>query len=131
MERAEGLFAELLPSSTAPVVLHGDLHHDNLLDVGGRGWLAIDPKGVVGEPAYEVGALLRNPERRLVGEGDLRRLLERRVDLLAERLELDRRRVVGWGMAQAVLSAWWSVEDGEGEAPPPLTLAVAEALAAL
>jgi streptomycin 6-kinase len=48
--RAAGLFAELCDSMADPVVLHGDLHHDNILRAGG-GWLAIDPKGVIGEPA--------------------------------------------------------------------------------
>lgn len=134
--RAESLCVDLLASSaTPPGVLHGDLHHDNILAAGERGWLAIDPKGVVGEPAYEVGALLRNPGSRLAAElaagRPLASLLDRRVGVLAERLDLDRRRVVGWGMAQAVLSAWWSVEDGEAEGPPALMLAVAEALAEL
>jgi len=39
------------------------------------------------------------------------RVLARRVDQLAEELGFDRARLRGWGVAQAVLSAWWSVED--------------------
>lgn len=111
VEQAEGLFAELLASMEEPVLLHGDLHHYNILAAQRQPWLAIDPKGVVGEPAYEVGALLRNPMPRLQAAGQPRRLLARRVDHLSEELELDRRRVVGWGVAQAVLSGWWSFED--------------------
>ncbi len=61
VEQAETLFAELLPSEATPVLLHGDLHHYNILSAGEDKWLAIDPKGVLGEPAYEVGALMRNP----------------------------------------------------------------------
>jgi streptomycin 6-kinase len=38
-----------------------DLHHYNVLSDSGRGWLAIDPKGLVGEVEYEVGAAIRNP----------------------------------------------------------------------
>ncbi|MEJ7810892.1 MAG: aminoglycoside phosphotransferase family protein [Gemmatimonadaceae bacterium] len=110
VEKAEALFAELIPSMSALVVLHGDLHHDNILIGAREPWLAIDPKGIIGEPAYEVGALLRNPEW-LKRAPNARALLAWRVDQLASELGLDRARVRGWGVAQAVLSAWWSIED--------------------
>ena len=114
VERAEALFAELLASSTASVLLHGDLHHDNILSAQRQPWLAIDPKGVVGEPAYEVGALLRNlwPDRH--AHLNPARMLERRTHRLAEELELDPARVRDWAIAQVVLSAVWGVEDNDG-----------------
>ena len=118
VERAEAIFADLLNSMTDPVVLHGDLHHDNILAGHRQPWLAIDPKGVIGEPAYEVGALLRNPMPQLLKVLNLERVLARRADQLAHELELDRGRIVGWGFAQALLSAWWSLEDhGSGWEP--------------
>jgi streptomycin 6-kinase len=129
VEEAESLFVELLASQAAPVLLHGDLHHDNILSAARAPWLAIDPKGVVGEPAYEVGALLRNWQPTLFAMPDPARATARRVDQLAEALGFDRARVRGWGLAQAVLSAWWTVEDsGYGWEP---TIAVAELLAAV
>jgi len=116
-ERAERLFAELEASAPPPVVLHGDLHHFNILDGGGldggeRGWLAIDPKGVIGDPCFDVGALLHNPRPQLLARPDPGRILARRVDQLAEALGFDRARVRDWGVASAVLSACWSAEDG-------------------
>ena len=111
LAQAEGLFAELAASSNSPVLLHGDLHHFNILAAERTPWLAIDPQGVVGEPAYEVGALLRNPFVKLPPPVELARIQARRVDHLAERLGLERERLAGWGLAQAVLSAWWNVED--------------------
>lgn len=129
LSEAETLFAELLLSSAPPVVLHGDLHHDNILSATRGPWLAIDPKGVVGEPAYEVGAMLRNLWEDQHTITDPKRLLERRVHQLAEELEIDRARVRGWGVAQAVLSAWWCCEDG-GDCPPSC-VAIAEVLAAV
>jgi len=111
VERAEALFAELLPSSADPVLLHGDLHHENILYDHQRGWLAIDPQGVIGEPAFEPGALLYNPLPHIAAWPDLPRLLCRRLDLLTEVLNLDRQRLHGWGLARAVLSAWWDYED--------------------
>ncbi len=93
------------------VALHGDLHHDNLLDGGARGWLAIDPKGVVGERAYEVANLLRNPspEAALVLDPDRAR---RHAALYGRRLGLDADRILRFGHAHAALSAAWDLEDG-------------------
>lgn len=131
VEEAESLFAELLASSAPPVLLHGDLHHDNILSAERQPWLAIDPKGLVGEPAYEVGALLRNlwPDRHM--HQNTQRLLDRRARQLAEELELDLARVRGWAVAQAVLSAWWGIEDGDGDSDWGNAIAVAELLAAI
>jgi streptomycin 6-kinase len=105
---AEGLFTELIASQGEPVLLHGDLHHYNILAAERQPWLAIDPKGLVGEPEYEVGALLRNPSPQMSTNG---RILARRLDQLAAELGFDRARLAGWSLAQAVLSAWWSYED--------------------
>jgi streptomycin 6-kinase len=52
VEAAENLFQDLLASSNEPTILHGDLHHWNILSAEREPWLAIDPKGVIGEPAY-------------------------------------------------------------------------------
>jgi streptomycin 6-kinase len=125
--RAAGVFAELCDSMADPVVLHGDLHHENVLRAD-DGWLAIDAKGVVGEPAYELGALLRNPKPQLLASSDVTGLLRRRAEALCEALGFDVSRVLGWAFAQAELSAAWSVEDGED---PAYALAVAERLAPL
>jgi streptomycin 6-kinase len=111
VERAEDLFRELIASMAEPVLLHGDLHHDNILAAEREPWLAIDPKGVVGEPAYEVGALLRNPFPEILGMPQPARILARRVDQLASDLGFDRDRILGWALAEAVLAAWWCLED--------------------
>ncbi|MBK8904957.1 MAG: phosphotransferase [Anaerolineaceae bacterium] len=129
VETAESLFTDLLASSGEPVLLHGDLHHYNILSAG-DGWRMIDPKGVAGEPAYEVGALLRNPFT-LFDEPDLKRITARRLDILAETLALDRERLRQWSLAQAVLSAWWSYEDGGDPADWEPTMRLAGVLAEL
>jgi streptomycin 6-kinase len=118
--RARDEYAELCASADAPVLVHGDLHHFNVLRSGG-GWKAIDPKGVVAEPAYETGALLRNP----VGTRLERRTLARRIALLADALALDRERIRAWGRTQAALAAAWSAQDGQD---PAFFLACAELL---
>lgn len=124
VEMAEWHFANLLPSQTGRGLLHGDLHHGNILAAQRAPWLAIDPKGVLGEAEYETGAILRNQLK-----PPLKPLLDRRLALLSETLQFDRQRLIGWGLAQSVLSAWWSIEDHGGGWQP--AMAVAEALADL
>ncbi|MGH7696866.1 MAG: aminoglycoside phosphotransferase family protein [Gemmatimonadaceae bacterium] len=111
VERAGALYAERCSSQATTRLLHGDLQHYNVLWDEQRGWLAIDPKGVVGELEYEVGAAMRNPVER----PDLfasRERVERRLDVLVRALNLNYERALSWTFAQAVLSAMWSVEDG-------------------
>jgi streptomycin 6-kinase len=127
VEHAERTYAELAADPAAPaVLLHGDLHHENVLRSHRAGWLAIDPAGVLGEPAYEVGPLLLNPWDELLRWPDPARVLARRVDQLAEGLAVDADRVRRWGFAFAVLSAVWFDEDGRG--PDAHSLAVADLL---
>ena len=111
IDPARALYDDLCRSQGDRFLLHGDLHHDNILWDDGRGWLAIDPKGVVGELAYETGCMLRNPgdQPKLYADPGV---ITRRAAILAERLGLDLERILGWCFAQAVLSALWSVEDG-------------------
>ncbi len=111
LSEAEALFAELSTSMAESVVLHGDLHQDNILSVGPQQWVAIDPKGLIGEPAYETGDLLHNFLPELLEAPDPRRILARRIDQMTEELGFERARIRGWGLYQAVLSAWWGMED--------------------
>jgi len=114
VSRAAAVFDELCRSQGPRVCLHGDLHHDNVLFDAGRGWLAIDPKGVIGERAYECGAFLRNPTEDAARFADPA-IIDRRVRIVCERLGLDRGRVIGWCFAQAVLSAVWALQDGRAD----------------
>jgi streptomycin 6-kinase len=118
VEQAERLFDDLLASSASPVLLHGDLHHRNVLSAERAPWLALDPKGVAGEPVYEVGSLMRNPAPEMFSWPHPERLLLRRAAILAEALGFERQRILAWSMAQAVLSAWWSYKmHGSGWEP--------------
>ena len=130
IETAEGLFRDLIKSMDQTTLLHGDLHHWNILSAEREPWLAIDPKGVIGEPAYEIGAWLRNPFPSIVEQPNLEKIIVRRIDQLAEELGLDRKRILGWALAQSVLAAWWSYESGDEE-DRELWLACAEVFAKL
>jgi streptomycin 6-kinase len=113
VERVERSVKDFLIENHMPVLMHGDFHHFNILS-SERGWLIIDPKGVIGPAAYEVGPLLINPWGDLLSGKDYRGMTKRRIDILHERLGFERERIREWGLAHAILSAWWGIEDNTG-----------------
>jgi len=110
VQRVEHSVKDFLAENHQPVLMHGDFHHFNILS-SERGWLVIDPKGVIGPAGYEVGPLLINPWGDLLSGKNYRQMTKRRIDILHERLGFERERIREWGLAHAVLSAWWSIED--------------------
>ena len=98
----------LLESSRDECVLHGDIHHDNVLDFGERGWLAIDPKGLHGERAFDYLNMFCNPWPAARQPG----LLRRRLSTVARAADLEPLRLLRWVVAYAGLSAAWSIDDG-------------------
>ena len=112
VETAEALSSDLLSENKDVTLLHGDFHHYNVLE-SERGWLAIDPKGVIGSKGYEVGPLLTNPIDRFLNEINPKVQTEKRIAILSEMLGMERERIRSWAICHAVLSAWWSLEDGE------------------
>jgi streptomycin 6-kinase len=117
-------YLDLCASQRLPRLLHGDLQHYNVLFDSHHGWLAIDPKGVIGELEYEVGAALRNPYENpqlFIS----RPAIERRLEQFTNKLNLNYERTLRWAFAQAVLSAVWLIEDGfaVNEMTPALKLA--------
>lgn len=108
---AAGIARDLLANPAPAQALHGDLHHDNVLQ-SARGWLAIDPKGVWGDPAYEPANAFRNPEG--LGERlfDPTRI-ERLADRFSHRLAQPQHRLLGWAAAHCALSTRWSLEAGQ------------------
>ncbi|MBM4210984.1 MAG: streptomycin phosphotransferase [Gammaproteobacteria bacterium] len=111
LQKAKKLRDELLQTSKLDVLLHGDLRHDNILQ-NGDDWVVIDPKGVVGEPAYEVADFIRNPRPELLTHADAPNIIHNRVTRFAELLELPSQRILDWCFVQAVLSWVWVIEDG-------------------
>lgn len=110
--RGEALSGELLETSPAPDMLHGDLNYGNVLSATREPWLGIDPKGILGDRVFDTAILLHDPTERILAQPSPRAFLERRVDQIVERTGFLRERVLGWGVAYAVLSALWSAEDG-------------------
>ncbi|WGX94340.1 aminoglycoside phosphotransferase family protein [Nocardioides sp. L-11A] len=105
-EAAEALLAD----PRDEVVLHGDVHHDNVLDFGARSWLAIDPKCVTGERGYDYANLLTNPDLPTAAEPAR---FARQLDVIVTASGLPRERLLRWVVAFAGLSAAWFDEDGD------------------
>ncbi|MGE3318042.1 MAG: aminoglycoside phosphotransferase family protein [Candidatus Berkiella sp.] len=111
LSKAQGLFVELTSDRRYDVLLHGDLHHDNILS-SGHAWKAIDPHGYVGDPVFEVGPMIYNP-----GGNDFPKdkkpaqIIDQRLQILAEELPFDPKRIQAWAFCMTMLSIAWTVED--------------------
>ncbi len=108
--KARTLRDELLNTTDAPILLHGDLHHDNIL-AHDNNWKVIDPKGVIGELSYEVGCFIRNPLDDLPSHSDSLKIITNRINAFSKNLNLDPDRIAKWCFVQAVLATVWSLED--------------------
>ncbi|MCO7574019.1 3'-kinase [Pseudomonas chlororaphis] len=99
---------QLLAAPRDPVVLHGDVHHDNVLDFGEGGWRVIDPKRVYGERTFDFANLICNPDLPCATD-PLR--FARQVQVIARAAQLEPRRLVQWVLAFSGLSAAWFLQD--------------------
>jgi len=108
-------------------VLHGDIHHGNILDFGSRGWLAIDPKGLFGERGFDYANTFCNPEQDV---GTLRERIRRRSEIIATAARLDQGRLLQWVLAYAGLSAAWFLGGWGDVESATLPLLIAEIAAA-
>jgi streptomycin 6-kinase len=98
----------LLADVSRPVLLHGDLHHENVLDGGPRGWLAIDPKGIIGAREFDYLNLFTNWTRE-----EATQQFDSRLAIVARVAAIDRDRLLRWIAAWSALSGIWHLEDGE------------------
>lgn len=93
-------------------LVHGDLHARNILRADREPWLAVDPKGYVGDPAYDGGTLLKSRALTLLEAGDLSKAVHRVIDVFAEAAEVERERVRRWAQLHAVEAAIWGRRHG-------------------
>jgi streptomycin 6-kinase len=107
--KAAAAARELLGDPHDVVVLHGDLHHNNVLDAGERGWVAIDPKGLIGERGFDFANIFHNPTRECAqAPGRLHRL----IGIVAELAGLEPVRLTKWILAYSGLNTAWCLDSG-------------------
>ena len=101
LDAALEALSELAPTQGEQVLLHQDLHGENVLAAEREPWLVIDPKPLVGEREFAVAPIVRSFEL-----GHSRRDVLYRLDRLTSELGLDRERARGWTIGQTIA---WSV----------------------
>ncbi len=124
LAKAYAVSLQLLREPRDVVVLHGDVHHGNILDFGAAGWLAIDPKGLIGDRGYDYANSLRNPDLATAAASGR---LARQATLASKAAGLDRERLLQWVLAHAGLSAAWTILGG---GDPTWSMTIAEIAAA-
>ena len=111
IELAEYLFKEMVKKSSHLVMLHGDLHHENILYDEHCGWLAIDPKGICGPACLEVGRFMFNQLKEGTPLQEVRTLIEERIMILSELLHIERDMILASTIIDQTLSLCWCLED--------------------
>ncbi len=109
-------------------LLHWDLHFENVLAADRAPWLAIDPKPLAGDPAFELLPALHNRWDEVLAADDPLGAVRRRFDAMVEVMGLDRERAVCWTLGRTLQNSLWTIEDG-GHTLEPEQVLVAAALA--
>lgn len=109
-ENGQKFFDDLINSSEKRL-LHGDLHHQNILSAEREPYLAIDPKGIIGDIGFEISTFLNNPRSWVLKHPNRREILKKRIEMFARSFEIEPNDLRKWAYAEAVLSAWWTFED--------------------
>ena len=109
-EKAEEIFTQYPKENREKVLLHGDLHAENILS-SQRGFLAIDPKGIIGEQEFELGIFFRSSYQDIMQDGNYKKVIADGILKSAEILGLDKKRIKDWAFATAVNGLVWFLED--------------------
>lgn len=111
LSKAQALFFDLCADNSNDTVLHGDLHHDNILS-NGRAFKVIDPHGYAGDPAFECGPMIYNPGGEYFpNQNALSQVIDRRLQIMCETLPFDPHRIKAWAFCMTMLSSAWTVQD--------------------
>ena len=111
LDRTEKAFTEILQSSNGDVILHGDLHHENILLDEQGGWKAIDPKGVTGPHCLETGRYLLNFLPENLTMTDREKMVRERVAIFSAELGYFAACIAPCGLVGSVLGHCWSFEE--------------------
>lgn len=119
-------YADKLVDAGTPVLLHGDIHHENVLDGGDRGWLAIDPKGIAGPAPFDYCNIFTNwtPEESVAH-------FDARLEAVSVRAGVERGTLLRWIVAWSALSGIWHLDDGNVDDAAYPHMIMDEALARL
>ena len=110
LDSARALRDDLLLSTKKEVLLHGDLHHENLLQHG-NDWKVIDPKGFIGDPLFDLCAFILGPIPELLQQNNRTGLIQKRIKICAHELQAPQQRIQDWLYVKSVLGWAWCLDD--------------------
>lgn len=110
LQKARVLKTQLLATASSSALLHGDFHHGNILQHNDS-WIVIDPRAIVGDPAYEIAIFICNPPYELIALPQAEKYITQRVTLAAHLLSINPHRIQAWTFVHSVLAWAWSLED--------------------
>jgi streptomycin 6-kinase len=110
LSKSIALFHDLNSDRSHDVVLHGDLHHYNIL-ASGNAWKVIDPHAYVGDPTSEVGPMIFNPLHHFPTNHNLTKLIKTRIHMLIDELPYDPQRIKAWTFCRCILASAWTFES--------------------
>jgi streptomycin 6-kinase len=111
LSKARTLRDRLLSITNENILLHGDLHHENIL-YHNNNWVFIDPKGVIGNIYFEATTFIYNPITELTNSNNCEEIMLNRIKLCTKLLNLDKQKLIEWCFLKLVLCWVWNIEDG-------------------
>ena len=110
IHKAKALSSFLLKSVENEYLCHGDLHLENIIQHGNK-WLSIDPKGIIGEVAFEAAAFDLIDKNEWAEPESIQDKILNRTAILASNLNINKDRLLAWIFLRVVISAQWFIED--------------------
>lgn len=105
---AKSFVSDFINNKDEIFLLHGDLHHENILFSDSHGWTAIDPKGVIGHLYFDFTSFMVN---HLPKNQDVKQVLHNRINKISALLHLDKQKLIKASFIMGTLSACWAIED--------------------
>lgn len=107
--RVESMMETLMAADEPQILLHGDLHHWNILSDAERGWLAIDPKGVIGASCLDVGRFINNALGFSETAAEKRKTLLEAVKVFSDVLGENEERMFAGAFCDKIMSSSWGL----------------------
>ncbi|MGQ3887912.1 aminoglycoside phosphotransferase family protein [Legionella sp. CNM-1927-20] len=128
IDKAQRLKSKLINTSTSFYLCHGDLHLENIINHQ-KSWLAIDPKGIIGDIGFEAAAYdLISKEELNQEKQNCKTIILERLIKLAKALDIDLAYLTSWVFLRVILSAQWFIED---KGDPTFMLSLAQLIYSL
>ena len=113
--RVESMMEILMESDEPQILLHGDLHHWNILSDADRGWMAIDPKGVIGASCLDVGRFINNAMGFGETAAEKREILLEAVTIFSGVLGENEERMFAGAFCDKIMGSSWSLKQEPDE----------------